>query len=41
VIMLMTRDGRFAPDLDDEIISAMCITHDGQVFDGTKAGAAS
>ena len=34
VIMLMTRDGRFAPDFDDEIVSAMCVTHDGQVFDG-------
>ena len=41
VIMLMTRDGRFAPDFDDEIVSAMCITHDGQVFDGTKSGASN
>lgn len=32
VIMLMTRDGRFAPDFEDEITSAMCITHAGQVL---------
>jgi NAD(P) transhydrogenase subunit alpha len=32
VIMLMTRDGRFAPDLEDEITAAMCVTHDGQVL---------
>jgi NAD(P) transhydrogenase subunit alpha len=32
VIMLMTRDGRFAPDFDDEITAAMCVTHDGQVL---------
>jgi H+-translocating NAD(P) transhydrogenase subunit alpha len=41
VIMLMTHDGRFAPDFDDEIVSAMCITHNGQVFDGTKSGASN
>jgi len=32
VIMLMTRDGRFAPDFDDEITSAMCVTHAGNVL---------
>jgi H+-translocating NAD(P) transhydrogenase subunit alpha len=32
VIMLMTRDGRFAPDFEDEITSAMCITYAGQVL---------
>ena len=32
VIILMTRGGRFAPDFDDEITSAMCVTHAGQVF---------
>ena len=31
VIMLMTRDGRFAPDFDDEIVAAMCVTHAGEV----------
>jgi NAD(P) transhydrogenase subunit alpha len=37
VIMLMTRDGRFAPDFDDEITSAMCVTHAGRVLrDGGK-----
>lgn len=30
VIMLMTRDGAFAPDFDDEIVAAMCITHRGE-----------
>jgi len=32
VIILMTRDGRFAPDFDDEITSAMCVTHAGNVL---------
>ena len=32
VIMLMTRDGAFAPDFSDEIVSAMCLTHSGQVL---------
>ena len=32
VIMLMTREGRFAPDFEDEITAAMCVTHDGQVL---------
>jgi NAD(P) transhydrogenase subunit alpha len=32
VIMLMTHDGRFAPDFDDEITAAMCVTHAGQVL---------
>ncbi len=31
VILLMTREGRFAPDFDDEIVAGMCGTHDGQV----------
>ena len=31
VIMLMTREGRFAPDFDDEIVAAMCVTHAGEV----------
>jgi proton-translocating NAD(P)+ transhydrogenase subunit alpha len=39
VIMLMTRDGRFAPDFDDEVTAAMCVTHDGQVLRGTELGA--
>ena len=32
VIMLMTRDGRFAPDFSDEITAAMCVTHAGKVL---------
>lgn len=31
VLALMTRDGRFAPDFDDEIVAGMCLTHAGQV----------
>jgi len=30
VIMLMTRDGAFNPDFDDEIVAAMCVTHAGE-----------
>jgi H+-translocating NAD(P) transhydrogenase subunit alpha len=41
VIMLMTRNGRFAPDFGDEIVSAMCLTHDGQVYSGARAGASN
>jgi H+-translocating NAD(P) transhydrogenase subunit alpha len=32
VIMLMTRDGGFAPDFSDEITAAMCVTHAGKVL---------
>jgi hypothetical protein len=28
----MTRDGRFAPNFDDEITAAMCVTHAGKVL---------
>jgi len=28
--MLMTRDGAFNPDFDDEIVAAMCVTHAGE-----------
>ncbi|HWJ51991.1 MAG TPA: NAD(P) transhydrogenase subunit alpha [Propionibacteriaceae bacterium] len=31
VILLMTRDGKFAPDFDDEIVAAMCLTHAGEL----------
>jgi hypothetical protein len=27
----MTRDGQFAPDFDDEIVAAMCLTHAGEL----------
>jgi NAD(P) transhydrogenase subunit alpha len=32
VIMLMTRDGAFRPDFEDEIVSGMCVTHAGKVL---------
>jgi NAD(P) transhydrogenase subunit alpha len=32
VLMLMTRDGGFAPDFTDEIVAAMCVTHAGEVL---------
>ena len=31
VVLLMTRDGQFAPDFDDEIVAAMCLTHAGEL----------
>jgi NAD(P) transhydrogenase subunit alpha len=31
VIELMTREGRFDPDFDDEIVVAMCVTHAGEI----------
>jgi H+-translocating NAD(P) transhydrogenase subunit alpha len=31
VIELMTREGRFDPDFDDEIVSSMCVTHRGEI----------
>ena len=31
VILLMTRDGMFAPNFDDEIVAAMCLTHAGEL----------
>ncbi len=31
VIKLMTSDGVFAPDFDDEIVAGMCVTHQGEV----------
>ena len=32
VIMLMTRDGTFAPDFDDEVVAGMCVTRNGEVL---------
>jgi H+-translocating NAD(P) transhydrogenase subunit alpha len=32
VIMLMTREGSFAPDFDDEVVAGMCVTRDGEVL---------
>jgi len=30
VLLLMTREGEFAPDFDDEIVAAMCLTRAGE-----------
>jgi NAD(P) transhydrogenase subunit alpha len=38
VIMLMTRDGAFSPDFDDEIVAGMCLTHDGEVRNEMLSG---
>ncbi|HEX8508695.1 MAG TPA: NAD(P) transhydrogenase subunit alpha [Propionibacteriaceae bacterium] len=32
VLLLMTSDGSFAPDFDDEIVSGLCVTHQGRVL---------
>jgi NAD(P) transhydrogenase subunit alpha len=32
LVTLMTREGTFAPDFDDEIVSGCCVTHEGQVL---------
>jgi H+-translocating NAD(P) transhydrogenase subunit alpha len=32
LVTLMTVEGAFAPDFDDEIVSGSCVTHDGQVW---------
>ena len=32
VIMLMTRDGAFDPDFDDEVVAGMCVTRNGEVL---------
>src|SRR5689334_2602363 len=31
LLALMTRDGGFAPDFDDEIVAGSCVTHDGAI----------
>jgi NAD(P) transhydrogenase subunit alpha len=31
VVRLMTRQGAYSPDFEDEIVAGMCVTHDGQV----------
>ncbi len=30
VVTLMTRDGAYAPDFDDEVVAGMCVTHAGE-----------
>lgn len=32
LVTLMTRDGAFAPDFEDEIVAGSCVTHDGSVW---------
>ena len=32
LVTLMTHEGAFAPDFDDEIVAGSCVTHDGQVW---------
>jgi H+-translocating NAD(P) transhydrogenase subunit alpha len=32
LVTLMTRDGAFAPDFDDEIVAGACVTHGGTVW---------
>ena len=32
LISLMTADGRFAPDFEDEVVAASCVTHAGDVL---------
>jgi NAD(P) transhydrogenase subunit alpha len=34
LVALMTREGAFAPDFEDEIVAGSCVTHDGQVWHG-------
>jgi H+-translocating NAD(P) transhydrogenase subunit alpha len=31
LLTLMTREGAFDPDFDDEIVTGCCVTHDGVV----------
>ncbi len=31
IVTLMTADGDFAPDFDDEIVAGSCVTHDGAI----------
>jgi NAD(P) transhydrogenase subunit alpha len=31
VVTLMTREGAFDPDFEDEIVTSMCVTHQGEV----------
>jgi NAD(P) transhydrogenase subunit alpha len=32
LLTLMTHDGAFAPDFDDEIVAGSCVTHDGTIW---------
>jgi len=37
LLLYMTRDGEVVPDLDDDIVAATCLTHDGVVRHGPTA----
>jgi len=32
LVTLMTREGAFDPDFEDEIVTGSCVTHQGQVW---------
>ncbi len=32
LVTLMTREGEFAPDFEDEIVAGACVTHDGRIW---------
>jgi NAD(P) transhydrogenase subunit alpha len=32
LVTLMTREGEFAPDFDDEIVAGSCVTHEGRIW---------
>jgi len=32
LVTLLTPDGAFAPDFDDEIVTGSCVTHDGRIL---------
>jgi NAD(P) transhydrogenase subunit alpha len=32
LVTLMTRDGQFSPDFEDEIVAGSCVTHDGRIW---------
>jgi NAD(P) transhydrogenase subunit alpha len=34
LVLLMTREARVVPDLDDEIVAGCCVTHAGEVRHG-------
>jgi NAD(P) transhydrogenase subunit alpha len=31
IVTLMTREGAFAPDFEDEIVAGSCVTHEGAI----------
>ena len=41
VITLMTNEGAFSPDFDDEIVAGMCLTHAGEIRNAMLLGLVS